>query len=69
MGTREALYVSKPHRLSWNQEYRLYADRIELRAKILLCTLRIPLERVVEITVRPKPAAVDFLSRPVETLW
>ena len=69
MNTEHALYISKPHPFSWNQEYRIYSDRIELRAKILFCTLRVPLEDVVEITVRPKPAAVDFVRHPVETLW
>ncbi len=65
----QALYVSKPHRLSWNQEYRVYSDRLELRAKILFCTLRIPIKKILEITVRPRPTAVNFLRHPLETLW
>ncbi len=65
----EPLYVSRAHRLSWRQEYRIYEDRIELRAKILFCTLRIPLARIIEIEVRPKPVWRDSFRRPLETWW
>ena len=69
MNPKHALYISKPHHLSWNQEYRVYCDRIELRAKILFCTLRIPMENILEISVRPKPTAVSFFRHPLETFW
>jgi len=69
MSSEQPLYVSKPHQLSWNQEYRIYQDRIELRAKILFCTLRIPLEKIIEIVVRPKPVKADLFRRFVETWW
>jgi len=69
MSSEPPLYVSKAHRLSWGQEYRIYQNRIELRTKILFCTLRIPLEKIVEIVVRPKPVWADLFHRPMETWW
>ena len=46
--TDHAIYISKPHRFSWNQEYRVYSDRIELRAKIQFCALRFHLKRLLK---------------------
>jgi len=66
----EPLYVSKPHRGSWGQEYRIYKDRVELQAKILFCTLRIPLSKIEEIVVREsKFAWSDLYRRPLDFWW
>jgi len=66
----EPLYISKPHRGSWGQEYRIYQDRLELRAKILFCTLRIPLNKIKEIVVREsKIVWSDLYRRPLEFWW
>jgi len=70
MSHEQPVYVSKPHYHSWGQEYRIYRDHIELRAKILLCTLRIPLDKIIEIAVRPtKVVWADMYRRPMEFWW
>ncbi len=69
MNTQQPLYVSKPHRKSWGQEYCIYPDRIELRAKILFRTLRIPLEKIVEISVRGERVWSDIYRKPLEFWW
>ena len=67
--TDDPVYVSNPHRLSWRQEYRIYRDRIELEARILFRTIKIPFDKIIEIGVRPKPVAADAFRRPIETWW
>ena len=70
MKREEPVYVSKPHRGSWGQEYRIYGDRLELRAKILFCTLRIPLSNIEEIKVKESRFVwSDLYRRPLEFWW
>ena len=70
MALDEPIYISKPHRGSWGQEYRIYEDRLELRAKILFCTLRIPLNKIKEISVREtKIVWRDMYRHPLEFWW
>ena len=63
------LYVSKPHRLSWRQEYRIYRDRVELDAKILFHTIKIPFTKIRGIALRPKGRLSDSFRRHMETWW
>ena len=66
----EPLYISKPHRGSWGQEYRIYHDRIELRAKILFTTLKIQLSNIEEIVVKDsKIVWSDMYRHPIDFWW
>ena len=69
MSLEKPVYISKPHKLSWGQEYGIFHDHVELRAKVLFCTLKIPLERIIEISVQPKPVWKDIFVRPMKTWW
>ena len=68
MENEEPLYISKPHRGSWGQEYRIYHDRIELRTKILSTTLKIPLCNIEEIVVKEsKIVSSDMYRHPMDS--
>ncbi len=66
MSNEEPQYVSKPHRGSWGQEYRIYHDRIELRAKILFRTLIIQLCNVELIIAKSKIEWSDMYRHPMD---
>ena len=53
MNTRlqKPLYISGPTARSLWQEYRVYPDRLELRFRIFLKTLIIPVEKIVQLKV------------------
>ena len=66
----EPLYISRPHRGSWGQEYRIYHDRIELRPKILFTTLKIKLINIEEIVVKDsKFERRDMYRKPLDFWW
>ncbi len=70
MVTQEPLYISKPHRGSWGQEYRIYSDRIELRAKILFTTLKIKISNIKKIVVKDsKIVWSDMYRHPLDFWW
>lgn len=59
MATRSGpLYVSEPTAKSLWQEYRLYADRIELDSH-LFGTVTVPLDDVKNVALRPKIVIFD----------
>jgi hypothetical protein len=53
VSAEQPLYVSRPTVRSVWQEYRLFADRLELDLH-LVGTIRVPLEDLTKVTVRPK---------------
>lgn len=69
MSDETPLLISKSHKLSWGQQYVIYDDRIELRAKILFRTLKIPFSSITEIDVMPKPGLGGLFKHPLHTLW
>ena len=66
MSNEEPLYISKPHRGSWGQEYRIYHDHIELRAKILFRTLIIQLNNIDVIVANSKIEWSDMYRHPMD---
>ena len=64
------VYVSKAHKNSWGQEYRVYEDRIELKAKILFRTLVIPFDKI-EVMEEKGPAIEwsDMFKHPMDFWW
>lgn len=67
--TDRPLYVSKPHHGSWWQEYRIYHDRIEIRAKILFTTLKIKLENINRIVIKRGIQWRDMYRNPLDFWW
>jgi len=57
------LYVSRRSGASLWQEYRIYGDRVELQAWMLLHTLVIPVNELLEIEVRPPVTFADLFRR------
>ncbi len=57
------LYVSRRSGASLWQEYRIYGDRVELQAWMLLHTIVIPVNELLEIEVRPPVAFADLFRR------
>ena len=70
MENEDPLYISNPHRGSWGQEYRIYHDRIELRAKILFRTLIILFCDIEVILAREsKIVWSDMYRHPMNFWW
>lgn len=66
----DPVYVSKPHRGSWGQEYRIYRDRIELRARMLFTTLKIKLKNIDVIMVQDRKIRwSDMYRKPLDFWW
>ncbi|MCP4352510.1 MAG: hypothetical protein GY795_44190 [Desulfobacterales bacterium] len=66
----DPIYVSKPHRGSRGQEYRIYHDRIELRAKMLFTTLKIKLKNIDLLVARDsKIRWSDMYRNPLDFWW
>ena len=70
MSDEKPIYVSKPHKKSWGQEYRIYEDRIELRAKILFRMLKIKFKDIERLEERgPGIEWSDMYKRPLDFWW
>lgn len=59
-GLADPFYVSKPMARNGKQGYRVYADRVELDARVRLGTFVIPAEDIISVEVRPPPAVGDL---------
>lgn len=66
----DPIYISRPHKRSWGQEYRIYNDRIEIRAKILFTTLKIKFNNIGTIIARDSNIIwSDMYRKPLDFWW
>ena len=66
---KEPLYISKPSARSLWQEYRIYHDRIELRFWLLLKTLTISSNKIVDLKVVPPAFKTEKGSKFMSWFW
>ena len=58
--SQDLVYVSRRTLKSLWQEYRVYADRIELQSWFAAHTLIIPVEELLDVQIRPRFIFIDL---------